>query len=240
MDEILILQQTEFMILAVAVNYTRIYGILPEQELDEKTFMYGMHEMIEKNILKVEESNFVIQEPYRTAILSMKNAESILSMTGNDDSVDNTCFYLGEKIVVLEASTQDTSAIRISVHDREDLYKLLLEKGFLPEPFVEPDIACLQQEDEMKETLGGIVLSDEETMDNELIYAKYTVMVLQGNSEPEQRDVFLLNNPYNYWIAEEMDGETYFCHYDKETLYEKLNQLTDYGGESEGGSYDIG
>ena len=92
MEEIFILQQTEFRILAALVNLNKMYGIRSEEELGEKEFMYGVHEMAEKRILKKEDGKFAIQEPYKTMILSIRDAATILAVTGKSDETGNTCF----------------------------------------------------------------------------------------------------------------------------------------------------
>ncbi len=214
MEEILILQQTEFQILAAIVNLNKVYGIQPKEELDEKLFMYGVHEMTEKGILKKENGKFAIQEPYRTVMLSIRNAENVLAVTGKTDETGNTGFYFGEKLIVLEESIQDAAALRIGVFEPEDLYTLLEEKEFLPMPLLDPDIAELQTEEELMEDLDGKELP---------IYAGYKIIRLRDGAVRE-KTIQLILNPYNYWIMEEEDGDSRFYRYTREDLFEKLKQ----------------
>lgn len=232
MEEILILQQTEFQILAAAVNFTKIYGIRPESFPDESAFMYGVHEMVQKGILKEQNEKFVLQEPYRTAFLSMKDAETILAVESHADAVGNSCFYFGEKLITLEESLQDEAAFRIGVSNKEDLYELLEEKGFLPKPLLEPDVAVLQEVEELQEAMG-------DTPMEKSIYAQYLIFYPK-NGQQAQKTLYLINNPYNYWIAEKEGNQTRFFHYNQESMYESLRQALRYTEEQEGVSYDIG
>jgi len=214
MEEILILQQTEFRILAAIVNLNKVYGIRPKEVLDEKEFMYGVHEMAAKGILKKEAEKFSIQDPYKTMILSIRDAQKILAVAGNGNEVGKTCFYFGEKLIVMEESMQDDAALRIGVFNREDFYTLLEEKAFLPMPLLDPDVAQLQTEEELLEDLK----------DKELpVYAEYKIMNRYGN-EVVNKDIKLIYNPYNYWIMENEDGDSLFFRYTKEDLFDRLKQ----------------
>lgn len=240
MGEILILQQTEFQIIAVAVKFLQVYGIRTDIIVDEKSFMYNLHEMVVKGIFCVRDQEFVLQEPYRTAFLSMRDAESILSVSGNRDVLGNICFYIGDKLITLEQSIQDESALRIGIYEKSELSGLLEEKGFFPEPFVESDIAQFQSEEEIVDTLSDSVkkqlfdskgitfIQAESTQDENIstegeIYAQYLIFEPKKGTQAK-RAYYLLYNPYNYWIAEKDDNDINFFYYTMNSLDERLKQ----------------
>ncbi|MBD5459947.1 MAG: hypothetical protein HDR26_03240 [Lachnospiraceae bacterium] len=209
MEELLILGETEFQILAAAMGLTRIYGIRPKSEPDEAAVMYTIHEMAGKGILVQEGGGFRLREPYRTAVLSMKEAGWILAVTGKDREMSDACFYLGDRLVSLEESLQDESAIKIGVHEREELFPQLSDRGFLPKPFLDPDIAGLQE----RETAFW---------DEENVYARYLLLAAGGERQEAVRDFSLIREAGGYRVAERTGDLREYWEYEAQAFYEML------------------
>lgn len=234
METLHILQKMEFQILAAAVGITDLYGIRLGESLSEKTLMYGIHEMVRKKILIDKESSFEISEPYRSAFLSLKDTKWIFAAAGSGTEMENTCFYLGEKLVTIEESLQDKNAVRMGVYEKEALYVLLQEKGFLPKPYLDLDIAVLQPQEELLEALSedtrkGLFEPEEfflyswEEESRQEILAQYLVFAFGKDVEPVPRKaLYLLSNPCNYWIAEKDREQTTLLQYDENNLYERI------------------
>ena len=235
METLHILPLYEFQILAAAVGITDLYGINPGDPLQEDTLMYGIHEMVRKGILISQENGFNLIEPYRTIFLSIKDASWILAVTGSEPEMENICFYLGEKLITLEESRQDSKALRIGVYEKEEMFSLLEERGFLPKPYLEPDVSAIQPEEELLEALqsdtreglmrrGSFFLLNGEKGDRmPEILAQYLVFAFGKEKETLPRKAFyLLSNPCNYWVAEKDREETIFLHYDTHSLYERI------------------
>ena len=208
MEELFILQEIEFQILAGAMGIKRVYGIKPETELDETNTMYTIHEMTGKGILLQDEKGLYITEPYRTALQIMKNADQILTVAG--EKPGECCFYFGEKIVSLESSRQDKNAVKIGLFEREMLCGKLQDGEFLPQPLLEMDIACLQSEEDMLESENPV----------------YDEFCLYSTSDEEAKmKIFLLENPCNYWIKIEESDKVMYMHYSVESCYDCLKSV---------------
>lgn len=209
MEELLILREAEFQVLAAAMDFTRIYGVRSKSEPDEAAVMYVIHEMARKGILISEGGNFRLKEPYRTAILSMKAAEQILAVTGGDMGMSDVCFYLGGTIVSLEESMQDENAVRIGIHKREALYTQLSDRGFLPRPLLDPDIA-------------GLWEREPKPCKEETVYARY--LLLSAGKEPQEADRMfcLIRESCGYRVMEKTgDGKEYRA-YEAQEFYKRL------------------
>lgn len=228
METLHILEQSEFQILAAAVGITDLYGIEPGEPLSEKDVMYHIHEMVQKGLLSEQEKGFSIDENIKTALLFLKNTKKILAVTGSGQGMENTCFYIGEKVITLEESLRDKNAIRIGVYDKDMLFSLLSEKGFLPKPFVEMDIAVLQPQEELLETLSedtqkGLFETAQFELLKEEVLIQYLVFAYGADREPlAVKGLYLLLNPCNYWIAEKDREETVFLQYDESSMYERI------------------
>lgn len=211
MEEQWILQETEFQILAAAMEIKDIYGIRPQHEPGESEVMYAVHEMAEKGILLFENGGFSVREPYRSAFLSIKTAKRILAVTGSGTEMAGACFYLGQQMVTLEKSIWDEHAVRIGIVKQEELYEQLSGRGFLPEPFWEPDIAGMQESKE---------LDDEEVQ----IYASYVIFDPAQEKKVPRKGFKLLCSSCNYWVSE---GESEFECYDRKSFYDRLLDALD-------------
>ena len=210
MEELFILQEAEFQILAGAIGLKRVYGIKPETVLDETNTMYTIHEMTRKGILLQDEKGLFITEPYRTAFTVMKEAKQIVTAEG--EKTGERCFYSGEKMVCLECSQQDKNAVKIGLFDRELFCGQLVESDFLPQPLLEPDIAQLQSEDDMLE-------------DENPVYAEFCFYAVSETEEVPEIKISLLENPCNYWIKIEENDEIRYMHYDIESCYNCLKSV---------------
>ena len=217
MEEIFILDRTEFMILAIAVGFTELYGVRVNEQLDQTQMTYCIHEMAQKGILQSNGEVLTIQEPFRTALLTMKNAERITAVTSSSGECENICFYIGEKVVSLGVCEQDKAAFRIGLYERDALCEVMERKGCLPEPLVSYDIAMMQSKEEFMETISS------EEIPEEKIRVRYLVQNVKER-QGRQKEIFLLNDPFNYWIAEKYHGQKKFYHYSKEVFFKKLTE----------------
>ena len=193
MEELFILQEEEFQILATAMDFTDVYGICTVHTPDEASVLYAIHEMVQKGILEKTKEGFYLAPVYRTAFSNMKTAEKILAVTGKNEEVSDICFYLGDRLISLEESRQDKNAVKIGIYEKCELRSLLAERGFLPEPFWEQDIAELQKE--------GELLLTEET-----VLAQYVLFSPPDKKQEPYKNFRLLQNGCDHRIAEK-DGE---------------------------------
>lgn len=231
MEVLEILQQTELQILAAAAGIREWYGLADEQALTEQETMYGVHELVRRGVLCSEEGVFWFSEPYRTIFLTLKTADRLLAVTGKEPEMQDFCLYCGEKLVVLEESRQDTAAVRIGICEWEDLYELMRERGFLPKPYVEADIAALQTveefarmlPEEIRRRLGQPGLPDLSKEGTEQLLAQYLIFDLKREKKQEPFQAFyLFENPCNYWIAEKDRQSFGFLRYDGDNLLESI------------------
>lgn len=231
MEVMEILQQPELQLLAAAAGITEWYGATAGQPLTEQETMYWLHELIRRGVLSGGEGKFRFCEPYRTIFRTIKTADRLLAVTGNAQEMQNVCLYCGEKLVTLEESRQDADAVRIGVYEWEALHGLLEERGFLPEPYVEPDIAGLQPEEEFTEMLSEQVKQllvqpdrfDFSTEKEAQLLVQYLMFDLKREQKREPFQAFyLLANPCNYWIAAKDIQSLSYLRYDREKLLESI------------------
>lgn len=234
MEVLEILQQSELQLLAAAAGITEWYGLTAGQQLTEQETMYGLHELVRRGALYGREGQFQFCEPYRTIFMTIKTADRLLAVTGKEQEMQNVCVYCGEKLVTLEESRQDAAAVRIGVYGWEALYGLLEERGFLPEPYVEPDIAGLQPEEEFTEMLSEQIkqllvqpLRFDFSKEKEAqLLAQYLIFDLKREQRREPFQAFyLLANPCNYWIAAKDIQSLSYLRYDRENLMENIRSV---------------
>lgn len=211
MEELLVLQQREFQILAAAMGLKFLYGIPPMEDMAED-YLYVVHEMVGKEILKPTDLGFSVQEPYRSAMYALKGTQTIMAVERKDDTA--SVFYYGTKLVCMEESIQDADAIRIGLYAAADLYNVLEERGFLPSPYLDADLAMLQTEDDFKEWLG-----DFEKIDELPFFLRYQIF---DNNKRLIDAFYLIDNPCNYWVARQNGIELSFSRYIKNDLYNEL------------------
>lgn len=206
MEELFILQEEEFQILAAAMDFTEIYGIPAIHVPDETSVFYALYEMVQKGILEKAEEGFRLAEVYRTAFQNMKSAEKILAVTGRDEESSDICFYLGDKLISLEESRQDKHAVKIGVFEKCELQKLLSERGFLPEPFWKADIAGQQAGEELP-------------LKEETVFAEYLWFLPSEKAGKPYQSFRLLQNGCDYRIAEEKGEITVYTAYGADEFY---------------------
>lgn len=193
MEELFILREEEFQILATAIDFTDVYGICTVHAPDEASVLYAIHEMVQKGILEKTEEGFCPAPVYRTAFSNMKAAKKILSVTGKEEETADVCFYIGDKLISLEESRQDKNAVRIGIFERSELRELLSERGFLPKSFWEQDIGKLQKAGELP-------------FEGETVFAQYVLFCPPEKKQEPYKSFWLLQNGCDYRIVEK-DGE---------------------------------
>jgi hypothetical protein len=203
--------------------------------------------MTTKGIFKEEGKTFAVEEPYRSAFLSIKNADRILALESGEEELKNVCLYFGEKLVALEESAQDKDALRIGIYEKEDLFRILSEREFLPKALVDEDIAALQSEEEFTEyfrkslqasAAGESGGTPDDEMWNRLfeggqcenimkentpsgIYAQYLIFYPEDGPAPVKA-FYILKHPYNFWILEKDREQAVLSCYSAEELYNQL------------------
>ena len=192
MEELFILREEEFQILATAMDFTDVYGICTVHAPDEASVLYAIHEMVQKRILEKTKEGFCPAPVYRTAFSNMKAAEKILAVTGKNEETADICFYLGNKLISLEESRQDKNAVKIGIFEKRELRGLLSERGFLPEPFWEQDIVGLQREGELP-------------LKGETVFAKFVLFCPAKKKQKPYKSFQILQNGCDYRIAEKDD-----------------------------------
>ena len=208
MEELLILHETEFQLLAAAFDFTKIYGIPPKERPDEAAVMYSIHEMAEKGILKEEGSKLRLTEPYRTAIQTMKQARRILSVNEVQEPLSNVCFYIGDIVVCLEESRQDENSVKIGTFELQELCDQLSDRELLPDSLWPEDIQKLHAR-------------KEPAWSERQKYARFQVFVPGSNGESEE-DFYLFKIGGNYWVSEHDDEDSQCDYYDKVLFFERL------------------
>lgn len=208
MEELLILHETEFQLLAAAFDFTKIYGILPKGRPDEAAVMYSIHEMATKGILREEEGRLCLTEPYRTAIQTMKQARRILSVSEVQAPLSNVCYYVGDIAVCLEVSQQDENSVKIGSFELKALYDQLSDRELLPDSLWPEEIIKLRVQEEP--------LPDERQK-----YARFQIFTLNDNAESEE-NFYLFKSGGKYWVSEREDRDSQCVYYDKELFFKRL------------------
>lgn len=206
MEELFILREEEFQILATAMDFTDVYGICTVHTLDEASVLYAVHEMVQKGILEKTKEGFCPTPVYRTAFSNMKAAEKILAVTGKNEETVDTCFYLGNKLISLEESRQDKNAVRIGIFEKSELRGLLSERGFLPEPFWKQEIVGFQKKGELP-------------FKGETVFAQYVLFCPPEKKQEPYKSFLLLQNGCDYRIAENDDKAVVYAAYSIEDFW---------------------
>lgn len=208
MEELMILRQVEFQVLAAALGIREIFGVRPREDMSrlaQSELLYMIHEMAQKGILRLKGAKYEVQEPWRTMMCSIREAEKILAVENRESRA--VTLYFGRELICLEDSAQDEDAVLIGMYAPEECSRLLEEKGFLPPPHLEADLAALQTEEEAREWLTGVTAPGDDIP----FTCHYRVF---DGFKIQQDDLYLVDNPCNYWIVRKSGEGLRFSRYD--------------------------
>ena len=214
MEELFILSQTEFQILAASRGIRRFFGVKSNVVLDETMVLYQIHEMAQRGILTQNGEGFEIQETYRNLMDGIKNATKLLVISDTRDTNGNVCIYKGEKIVCLEESPRDEDSLRLGIYEGDDLSQVLRDRELLPENSYDSDIMQLQDPEQYREEiLAASPLVSYEVMMNDAEIAEKQIIEV----------VMVLGQ---YWIRRRGIGESIeIFGYDRQQMCETLQEL---------------
>lgn len=214
MEELFILSQTEFQILAASRGIRRFFGVKSNVVLDETMVLYQIHEMAQRGILTQNGEGFEIQETYRNLMDGIKNATKLLVISDTRDTNGNVCIYKGEKIVCLEESPRDEDSLRLGIYEGDDLSQVLRDRELLPENSYDSDIMQLQDPEQYREEiLAASPLVSYEVMMNDAEIAEKQIIEV----------VMVLGQ---YWIRRQGIGESIeIFGYDRQQMCETLQEL---------------
>ncbi len=214
MEELFILSQTEFQILAASRGIRRFFGVKSNVVLDETMVLYQIHEMAQRGILTQNGEGFEIQETYRNLMDGIKNATKLLVISDTRDTNGNVCIYKGEKIVCLEESPRDEDSLRLGIYEGDDLSQVLRDRELLPENSYDSDIMQLQDPEQYREEiLAASPLVSYEVMMNDAEIAEKQIIEV----------VMVLGQ---YWIRKQGIGESIeIFGYDRQQMCETLQEL---------------
>ena len=214
MEELFILSQTEFQILAASRGIRRFFGVKSNVVLDETMVLYQIHEMAQRGILTQNGEGFEIQETYRNLMDGIKNATKLLVISDTRDTNGNVCIYKGEKIVCLEESPRDEDSLRLGIYEGDELSQVLRDRELLPENSYDSDIMQLQDPEQYREEiLAASPLVSYEVMMNDAEIAEKQIIEV----------VMVLGQ---YWIRKQGIGESIeIFGYDRQQMCETLQEL---------------
>lgn len=214
MEELFILSQTEFQILAASRGIRRFFGVKSNVVLDETMVLYQIHEMAQRGILTQNGEGFEIQETYRNLMDGIKNATKLLVISDTRDTNGNVCIYKGEKIVCLEESPRDEDSLRLGIYEGDDLSQVLRDRELLPENSYDSDIMQLQDPEQYREEiLAASPLVSYEVMMNDAEIAEKQIIEV----------VMVLGQ---YWIRKQGIGESIeIFGYERQQMCETLQEL---------------
>lgn len=214
MEELFILSQTEFQILAASRGIRRFFGVKSNVVLDETMVLYQIHEMAQRGILTQNGEGFEIQETYRNLMDGIKNATKLLVISDTRDTNGNVCIYKGEKIVCLEESPRDEDSLRLGIFEGDDLSQVLRDRELLPENSYDSEIMQIQDPEQYREEiLAADPLVSYEVMMNDAEIAEKQIIEV----------VMVLGQ---YWIRKQGIGESIeIFGYDRQQMCETLQEL---------------
>lgn len=233
MDILHILSYLDFQVLAGVAGISQLYGVRVNQTYSEQEMMYCVHELVKRGILKGENGQFSMEEPYRTIFRSLKNSQYILAMTGIMDDMRNVCIYIGDKLVAVEDSLQDQNAVRIGVYEPDQLKRLMKENGFMPKAYMEMDIAMLQSEKELTESLEQEIreclfepkrffLLDEKEQSGKVLGQYLIFSYGMRKQHIPCHGFYLIDNVCNYWIARKDGEQTTLSQYSEDSMFQNI------------------
>lgn len=216
MNELYILTQPEFQILAASKDIRKMYGIKPVGILDEDLVMYEIHEMVSKGILRKKGESFIICSPYDEMIDTIKKSEVFLSVQSAYEEFDDISFYYDDAMVTsYEESRQDEESVKLGIFKIEEMQEALQDRGFLPENPIDPDIALILNDD-------GIIRELSEAKE----LAVFSIICRDGAGKTPGT-MALIKWKAQYWIKKMHPGleEPEYVIYDKSVFYKILIKM---------------
>lgn len=213
MNELYILTQQEFQILAASKDIRKMYGIKHAGILDEDLVMYEIHEMVSKGILREKEASFVICAPYDAMLDTIKKSDVFLSIQSAYEEFDDISFYYDDPMVTsYEESRRDEESVKLGIFKIEEMQEALQDRGFLPENSIDPDIALILNTD-------GIIQELSEAKE----LAVFSI-ICRDSAGKVPGTVTLIKCKAQYWIKKMRPGleEPEYVIYDKSVFCEIL------------------
>jgi len=137
--ETYILTSEALCLLACGVGYKRLWGLpLHCGNVDRKSVLKTIQQLIKSHIIKAEENSFRIMVPYINIINQIGQAEKLICIRTKNDMLSEYCCYAGDKLLVCEVTPQQNNMLRMMRLSPEQLWDHLVENGYFPKEDEEP------------------------------------------------------------------------------------------------------
>lgn len=128
MKELLILKDEEWMVLMAAAGVRTLYGFSKRGKREDENIPYIIHELVRRNVIRKEQGELRINEPYAEVVKGIKDAKAVLSLVHKTQ----IHFYLGNPIVKVSDSVNDVESVKLGTEEADTVREYLADV-FKPE-----------------------------------------------------------------------------------------------------------
>ncbi|MBQ1687787.1 MAG: hypothetical protein II073_00740 [Lachnospiraceae bacterium] len=131
-------------ILLAHLNESGFIGLSVGHPLTKEDVISEIYHMSNSHILRFEDGQLMIEEPYKTIVDDIRNANVIMQVEAVAKKRKNKYFYFGQRFLACEASNTRKDTVQFFYQEKNAFVNLLAENEYLPEKSSpeEQELAC--------------------------------------------------------------------------------------------------
>lgn len=216
-----IFTQNQFRVLFSGMGYTKIHGLLLDNDnIDDTILVNTLNELVKLNILVCSDNGFKSSENIRSIINTIGKSDCFVAVRSSNVFLPNLCLYCGEKIVVCEIMKQRSNKIKVSVFSAYECFRMFCDEGYFP---------AFQKEYKINDK--ELENFEETITDNSNIYSPISEnsrVILDISYVKQNRTTKFLKiiNYYLYYYVLYFDGEKYTRYeFTEKNIYGLISKL---------------
>ena len=124
----------ELQVIFSCIGITNVYGLpLHCRELDAEEEMSIIRQLLRKEVMSWDGSEYVLNPVFAGAFEDMKNSRGSLSLLSKNYLMNAYVCFGGEQIVIWEISGYVTDRFTLLIFSWEDFREMMLKEGFVPD-----------------------------------------------------------------------------------------------------------
>lgn len=132
-ETIYCIRQEEWEILLAKGGIEETFGLsFQKEEMSKREMLQTLYRMVKKKMLRVEQGNFLVQEPYGKILKQVKMASFGLHVRQKAEKEKQIFAYMGQCLVVCIPARNQRQAFDIQLLEKEQWLSYLWEQKFFP------------------------------------------------------------------------------------------------------------
>lgn len=130
-DKIYLIEKNEFLLLAAAAGITKIYGFnIQTDDLTYEDNLLNLQGLVTKEYIVVENEKFILSSELCNIFAIIKDAQTYMDV--HKKSGRKCIIYISDKAVKVSQSMRRNEVFEVNLVDNSDVWKLLVDDGWIP------------------------------------------------------------------------------------------------------------